>query len=179
MKAILDANRNSLMLLDLKFSIGTLGLGSGALIAGLYGMNLKNFMEESDLGFLGVTGSCFIFAAVVCGTGLHKLRRVQRVSMWGDRRRIPGGRGSWNQVEPGFVGPGVRGRPPWSANNTGRELAGGQSQKQQVLPSELQTSSDLALPAFDSQTPQELPADKPRLKERSFWSGEKKDAGYI
>lgn len=179
MKAILDANRNSLMLLDLKFSIGTLGLGSGALIAGLYGMNLKNFIEESDLGFLGVTGSCFIFAAVVCGIGLHKLRRVQRVSMWGDRRRIPGGRGSWNQVEPGFVGPGVRGRPPWTANNTGRELASGRSQKQQVLPLDIQTSSDLALLAFETQTPQEPPVDKPRLKKRSLWSGEKKDAGYI
>lgn len=157
------------MLLDLKFSIGTLGLGSGALIAGLYGMNLKNFMEESDIGFIGVTGSCFIFAAVVCGIGLHKLRRVQRVSMWGDRRRIPGGRGSWNQVEPGFVGPGIR----------GRSLAGGPSQAKKVLPMELQTLSDLALPAFDTQTWQEPPVDKPMLKKRSLWSGEKKDAGYI
>lgn len=167
------------MLLDLKFSIGTLGLGSGALIAGLYGMNLKNFFEESDLGFLGVTGSCFIFAAVVCGIGLHKLRRVQRVSMWGDRRLSSGGRGSWNQVEPGFVGPGVRGRPSWTANNTGRELAGGPRQKQQVLPTELQTHPDLALPTFNTQIPQEPPVDKPRLKKRSLWSGEKRDAGYI
>lgn len=156
------------MLLDLKFSIGTLGLGSGALIAGLYGMNLKNFIEESDLGFLGVTGSCFIFAAVVCGIGLHKLRRVQRVSMWGDRRRTPGGRGSWNQVEPGFVGPGLRGRPPWTANNTGRELASGRSQKQQVLPLDIQTPSDLALLAFETQPLQEPPVDKARLKKRSL-----------
>lgn len=167
------------MLLDLKFSIGTLGLATGALIAGLYGMNLKNFIEESDLGFLGVTGSCFIFAAVVCGIGLHKLRRVQRVSMWGDRRRIPGGRGSWNQVEPGFVGPGVRGRPPWTANNsTGRELVGRPTQKH-VLPTEPQTPFDLAFPVFDKQTPQEKPVDKPRLKKRSLWSGEKRDTGYI
>lgn len=83
-KAILDANRNSLMLLDLKFSIGTLGIGSGAFICSLYGMNLKNFMEESDLGFAGVTGFAFVFAAIICVYGLHKLRRVQRVSMWGE-----------------------------------------------------------------------------------------------
>lgn len=83
-KAILDANRNSLMLLDLKFSIGTLGIGSGAFIAALYGMNLKNFLEESSIGFWGVTGWSIIFAGVVCTYGLTKLRKVQRVSMWGE-----------------------------------------------------------------------------------------------
>ncbi|KUJ23527.1 cora-domain-containing protein [Mollisia scopiformis] len=86
-KAILDANRNSLMVLDLKFSIGTLGMGSGAFIAALYGMNLKNFMEESDLGFLGVAGWSFVLSAFVCTYGLTKLRKVQRVSMWGEGGR--------------------------------------------------------------------------------------------
>ena len=104
MKAILDANRNSLMLLDLKFSIGTLGTGSGAFIAALYGMNLKNFMEESDLGFLGVTAWSFIFAAMVCVYGLKKLRKVQRVSMWGEQGGR--GRGPWREVTPTPALPG-------------------------------------------------------------------------
>ncbi|RDW92286.1 hypothetical protein BP5796_01680 [Coleophoma crateriformis] len=86
-KAILDANRNSLMLLDLKFSIGTLGIGAGAFVAALYGMNLKNFIEESSIGFGGVTGFSVVFAAIVCSYGLTKLRRVQRVSMWGEGGR--------------------------------------------------------------------------------------------
>ena len=72
------------MLLDLKFSIGTLGIGSGAFVAGLYGMNLKNFIEESDFGFVGVTGWSLVFAGLVCSYGLTKLRKVQRVSMWGE-----------------------------------------------------------------------------------------------
>jgi magnesium transporter len=75
------------MLLDLKFSIGTLGIGSGAFVAALYGMNLKNFIEESELGFWGVTGSCTVFAGIVCMYGLTKLRKVQRVSMWGESGR--------------------------------------------------------------------------------------------
>ncbi|KAK2807692.1 magnesium ion transporter [Onygenales sp. PD_10] len=83
-KAILDANRNSLMLLDLKFSIGTLGLAAGTLCSALYGMNLKNFIEESDLGFAGVSAICFVFTAFVCTYGLMKLRKVQRVRMWGE-----------------------------------------------------------------------------------------------
>lgn len=101
MKAILDANRNSLMLLDLKFSIGTLGIGSGAFIAALYGMNLKNFLEDSDVGFWGVTGWCGLFAGIVCTYGLIKLRKVQRVSMWGEAgRKGP----SWRHANGGVKG---------------------------------------------------------------------------
>lgn len=83
---ILDANRNSLMLLELKFSIGAMGLGGGALIAGLYGMNLKNFMEDSAAGFATVA---VVAAAVVGGiimVGLKNLRRVQRVTMMWEQR---------------------------------------------------------------------------------------------
>ena len=98
MKAILDANRNSLMLLDLKFSIGALGIGSGAFVASLYGMNLKNFIEESDLGLLGVTAWSFVFAAIVCTYGLKKLRKVQRVSMWGEQGLKS--RGPWREITP-------------------------------------------------------------------------------
>jgi magnesium transporter len=83
-KVILDANRNSLMLLDLKFSIGTLGLAAGTLFAGLYGMNLTNFIEESEFGFGGVSVACFVITAVVCVYGLGKLRKLQRVRMWGE-----------------------------------------------------------------------------------------------
>ena len=85
------------MLLDLKFSIGTLGIGSGAFVASLYGMNLKNFMEESDFAFFGTSGFSFVLAVLVCSVGLKKLRRVQRVSMWGERGRRAE-RGSWRDV---------------------------------------------------------------------------------
>ncbi|KAK6351670.1 magnesium ion transporter [Orbilia javanica] len=81
---ILDANRNSLMLLDLKFSIGTLSTGCGAALAALYGMNLKNFIEESDLAFFGVSGLVVLLSAVIFGYGLHRLRRTQRLTMWGE-----------------------------------------------------------------------------------------------
>lgn len=82
------------------------------MIVGMYGMNLKNFMEESHMGFLGVTGSSIVAAIVVVAIGLQKLRRVQRVRMWGERGL--GTRGSWNQIEPASVRPGIRDRNrPW------------------------------------------------------------------
>lgn len=102
-KAILDANRNQLMLLEIKFSVGTLGLAAGTLIAGLYGMNLKNFVEESDLAFGGVSVVCFALSALVCVYGMRKLRKVQKLRMWGEgtdvfgrpRQARVGGRGNW------------------------------------------------------------------------------------
>lgn len=84
------------MLLDLKFSIGTLGIGSGAFIAALYGMNLKNYLEDSNLGFLGITGWSLIFSGIICTYGLSKLRGVQRLTMWGEGGRR--GR-SWRDEE--------------------------------------------------------------------------------
>ncbi|KUI60160.1 Mitochondrial inner membrane magnesium transporter mrs2 [Cytospora mali] len=80
-RAILDANRNALMLLDLKFSVGTLGLAMGTFLAGLYGMNLENFIEETNWGFASVTAASAFFSLLVCWYGLVKLRKVQRVRM--------------------------------------------------------------------------------------------------
>ena len=97
------------MLLDLKFSIGTLGIGAGTFIAALYGMNLKSFIEESDWGFAGVSGACAVFTVVTAIYGLRKLRKVQRLSMWGEgdsvdrggvARQSREGRGNWREVDP-------------------------------------------------------------------------------
>ena len=101
-RAILDANRNQLMLLDLKFSIGTLGLAGGTLIAGLYGMNLENFIEETNWGFGSVTVVCFGLTAIISVYGMRKLRKIQKVRMWGEgvgsderRARRVGNRWNW------------------------------------------------------------------------------------
>ncbi|KAK0903363.1 magnesium ion transporter [Friedmanniomyces endolithicus] len=82
-RAILDANRNSLMLLGLKVDIGTMGISVGMFIAALYGMNLENFIEETNYGFFGISGFCTVLSIIACMYGLRKLRKVQRLSMWG------------------------------------------------------------------------------------------------
>jgi len=96
------------MLLDLRFTILTLGIGVGTFFAGLYGMNLKNFIEETDFGFPLVSVSCGIFALAAIVYGLRKLRAVQRLSMWGESRSLDkggmgksrSGRGSWRELDP-------------------------------------------------------------------------------
>jgi magnesium transporter len=74
------------MLLDLKFSVGTLGLAMGTFLAGLYGMNLENFIEETNWGFGGVTAMSTLFSLLVCWYGLVKLRKVQVIKMMSNER---------------------------------------------------------------------------------------------
>lgn len=116
------------MLLDLKFSIGTLGIGSGAFVAALFGMNLKSFIEESDFGFIGVTGFSGVLAFVVCLYGLTKLRKVQRVSMWGEKGVGGVARGERSQGWGwGRKDAEVRGRGSWreTDDEAGKELVEG------------------------------------------------------
>lgn len=80
---ILDSNRNQLMLLGLRFSIGLLSLAGSIFIASIYGMNLENFIEEGNVGFpvvstLGVILMAYLFAFSV--KHLHKLEKVQLMS---------------------------------------------------------------------------------------------------
>jgi magnesium transporter len=74
------------MLLDLKFSVGTLGLAMGTFLAGLYGMNLENFIEETNWGFGAVTIGSTFFSLIVCWYGLVKLRKIQRIKIASDER---------------------------------------------------------------------------------------------
>lgn len=85
---ILDSNRNSLMLLSLKFQIGTLGLGAGAFASGFYGMNLENFIEETNWGFALITGIASVVAITTIMWSLSGLRKVQRMAMMSKQHKV-------------------------------------------------------------------------------------------
>lgn len=76
---VLDSNRNDLMLLGLKFSIGLLSMGVTMYIASLYGMNLENFIEEDNGGFefvvvVGAVSTLILF--YYCTRQIKKLQRI-------------------------------------------------------------------------------------------------------
>lgn len=135
-RAVLDANRNALMLLDLKFTIGTLGITAGMFVAALYGMNLENFIEESHAGFAVVSVLSTVLAIIACVYGLRKLRTVQRVSMWGERasgagKKLSqmvgqgrGGRGSWRDIESPLGMMGESDREMLARRHMGDSIAG-------------------------------------------------------
>ncbi|KAI0462926.1 hypothetical protein LJB42_003730 [Komagataella kurtzmanii] len=81
---ILDSNRNQLMLLGLRFSIGLLSFGGLIFVASLYGMNLENFVEESDYWFWIIVGGSTTLCILVFAKGVKALSKLERVSMLGD-----------------------------------------------------------------------------------------------
>jgi len=86
---ILDSNRNALLALDLKVSIGTFGLGTGALIAGLFGMNLHTNLEESQWAFAGMTALAFSVSVIVSAMGLRRLAKIRKVGLSSNSNRRP------------------------------------------------------------------------------------------
>lgn len=83
---VLDANRNNLMLLELKFQIGMLGLSAGSVVSAVYGMNLKNYIEDTWWGFTTVSGFIGLVSIVVVAASLRKLAKVRKMHMGrGDR----------------------------------------------------------------------------------------------
>ncbi|CAE7180415.1 unnamed protein product [Rhizoctonia solani] len=69
---ILDSNRNALLALDLKVSIGTFGIGAGALVAGLFGMNLQSHLEDDKFAFFAVSGVAVGVAGLVAWLGMRR-----------------------------------------------------------------------------------------------------------
>lgn len=80
----------------------TLGIGSGAAIAGLLGMNIKNYMEDWDHGFPVITSFALGISIIVCGYGLTRLKRIQKLTLYG---RYPGVKRGENGLSP-FAGQG-------------------------------------------------------------------------
>ncbi|ODQ82505.1 hypothetical protein BABINDRAFT_56185 [Babjeviella inositovora NRRL Y-12698] len=78
---ILDANRNSLMLFELKVTIYTLGFTVATIAPAFYGMNLKNFVEESEVGFAAVCIFSVVSALWFTFINFKKLGKVRRLAM--------------------------------------------------------------------------------------------------
>ncbi|KAL8376933.1 hypothetical protein RB595_007860 [Gaeumannomyces hyphopodioides] len=81
--AILDANRNLLMVLDLKFRMGTLGLATGSFVTGFYAMNIFSHIREFDWAFPGVSATSAVLAVAIGCYGLLVLRKSVRLRLEG------------------------------------------------------------------------------------------------
>lgn len=78
---ILDSNRNQLMLLGIKFSLGLLSLCGAILFGSAYGMNLENFIEYTNYGFIGTIAVGIISTVCLYAVGIRTLHRLQKVSL--------------------------------------------------------------------------------------------------
>ncbi|KIM78238.1 hypothetical protein PILCRDRAFT_824719 [Piloderma croceum F 1598] len=85
---ILDSNRNSLLALDLKVSIGTMGIGTGALVAGMFGMNLTSHLETTPYAFAGMSALSAVVALFVASIGLRRLAKIRKVGLSNTHNRM-------------------------------------------------------------------------------------------
>ncbi|KAG0339194.1 magnesium ion transporter [Podila humilis] len=75
---ILGANRNQLLLFELRIAMGTLGMSSGAIIASLYGMNLHNYLETNPHAFAIVGATALGISTMVFAFCSRKLRQLAK-----------------------------------------------------------------------------------------------------
>jgi magnesium transporter len=86
-------------MLEVYFSVAMLSIASGTYVAGLYGMNVLNGLEEASHGFVLTTGGSIIAMAWFALVGISRVRRISRVL------RIHG-------AEGGVARKGVNGKKP-------------------------------------------------------------------
>ncbi|CCK67897.1 Mfm1p KNAG_0A02080 [Huiozyma naganishii CBS 8797] len=78
---ILDSNRNQLMLLGVRFSIGMLSLGGAIFVGSVYGMNLENLIEETNYGFTSAVVVGCISTVWLYVASIRKLHRLQKMTL--------------------------------------------------------------------------------------------------
>ncbi|KAK5051509.1 hypothetical protein LTR84_003161 [Exophiala bonariae] len=76
-RSSLAVQRNQIMFLEARIAIHTLGLAAGTLVAGLFGMNLVNYLEEAPWGFPVITAGCVVLSTLFSIYGARRLRRIQ------------------------------------------------------------------------------------------------------
>ncbi|OAP58974.1 hypothetical protein AYL99_06271 [Fonsecaea erecta] len=89
-RSSLAVQRNQIMFLEARIAIHTLGLAAGTMAAGLFGMNLLNYLEEAPYGFFYITAACVVLSAIFSMQGMRSLRRIQTLK--GIQRSRVGGR---------------------------------------------------------------------------------------
>ena len=97
---ILDANRNSLMLFELKITVYTLGFTVATLVPAFYGMNLKNYIEETNWGFGLVLVVSLLQGLAITWLNFRKLHKVQKLTMMGTSNLSKAGTGLSRHIPP-------------------------------------------------------------------------------
>ena len=72
------ANTAQVNRLELTLSIGSFAAALGAVVAGIFGMNLRSTCEESVVGFWGCTAA-IIFGCIWVFAAIYKYMRQRRI----------------------------------------------------------------------------------------------------
>jgi magnesium transporter len=77
--SILDVRRNQIMVFEAQLEICMLGFAVPTFVAGLFGMNVANFFEESTSAFVVLVAVCVMGTVTIAKYGLWKLDKFRKL----------------------------------------------------------------------------------------------------
>lgn len=80
-QSILDVRRNQIMIFEAQLEIWMLGFAASTFVAGLYGMNVVNYFEDSASAFAVLTAACVAGTVVISRYGMWKLKKFRRLHL--------------------------------------------------------------------------------------------------
>ncbi|KAJ6145595.1 hypothetical protein N7470_009490 [Penicillium chermesinum] len=80
-KSTLDVRRNQIMVFEAQLEIWMLGFAVSTFIAGLLGMNVVNYMEESSMAFALLASGCVVATFVMSRLGMRRLKKMRSMTL--------------------------------------------------------------------------------------------------
>lgn len=80
-QSILAVRRNQILVFGAQLEICMLGFAVSTFVAGLFGMNVVNFFEESTSAFVILVGVCVIGTVTIAKYGLWKLNKFRKLRL--------------------------------------------------------------------------------------------------
>ena len=78
---MLDAVRNELLAFEIRINIITMGLGVGAFIAGVFGMNFSTGLEQHPSAFYLLTGASIFLMTGIVAMAMTRLLRYRKIRL--------------------------------------------------------------------------------------------------
>lgn len=72
---MLDVKRNQIMIFEARLAVTMVGFAAGTFIAGLFGMNLINYLEETAWGFASIASTSVV---IITTYSLYLGRLIKR-----------------------------------------------------------------------------------------------------
>lgn len=79
-KSMLDVRRNQIMVFETQLEIWMLGFAVSTFVAGLLGMNVINYMEESSIAFALLASGCILGTVISARLGMRRLSKLRSMT---------------------------------------------------------------------------------------------------
>ncbi|KAJ5096905.1 Magnesium transporter MRS2/LPE10 [Penicillium angulare] len=80
-ESMLDVRRNQIMVFEAQLEIWMLGLATSTFVAGLIGMNVVNYMEETPFAFAWLVSGCAVATLLIARFGMLKLKKFRKMHL--------------------------------------------------------------------------------------------------